>query len=72
MTVTQRPGGALAGATPYRPTGRAQVLEELRQKMHQFVVQELGPLLYDQRVSETELRKQRHGHLIAPDGHVIG
>ena len=58
MTVTQRPGGALAGATPYRPTGRAQVLEELRQKMHQFVVQELGPLLYDQRVTEAELRKQ--------------
>ncbi|HSO95081.1 MAG TPA: CpaF family protein [Acidimicrobiia bacterium] len=26
--------------------------------MHQFVVQELGPLLYDQRISESELRKQ--------------
>ena len=59
MTVTgQRPLGPLAGSSPQRPTGRAQVLEELRQKMHQFVVQELGPLLYDQRITEAELRKQ--------------
>ena len=35
-----------------------QALEDLRQKMHQFVVQELGPLLYDQRLSEAEIRKQ--------------
>ena len=26
--------------------------------MHQFVIHELGPLLYDQRVSEADLRKQ--------------
>src|SRR5438309_7995353 len=26
--------------------------------MHQFVIQELGPILYDQRVSEADLRKQ--------------
>jgi pilus assembly protein CpaF len=26
--------------------------------MHQFVIHELGPVLYDQRVSETDLRKQ--------------
>ncbi len=37
---------------------RVHALEELRQKMHQFVIQELGPILYDQRVSETDLRKQ--------------
>jgi pilus assembly protein CpaF len=37
---------------------RAHVLEDLRQKMHQFVIQELGPILYDQRVSEVDLRKQ--------------
>ena len=35
-----------------------QVLEDLRQKMHQFVISELGPILYDQRVSEADLRKQ--------------
>jgi pilus assembly protein CpaF len=47
-----------AGAAPPRQGPRVQVLEDLRQKMHQFVVQELGPLLYDQRTSEGELRKQ--------------
>ena len=38
--------------------GRANALEELRQKMHQFVIHELGPILYDQRVSEPDIRKQ--------------
>jgi pilus assembly protein CpaF len=37
---------------------RIQALEDLRQKMHQFVISELGPILYDQRVSEADLRKQ--------------
>jgi pilus assembly protein CpaF len=55
MTITgQWAQRAAAPATG----GRVQILEDLRQKMHQFVVQELGPLLYDQRISEAELRKQ--------------
>jgi pilus assembly protein CpaF len=59
MTVTgQWPSSAPAPAAPGRPTQRIQALEDLRQKMHQFVVAELGPLLYDQRASETDLRKQ--------------
>jgi pilus assembly protein CpaF len=37
---------------------REHQLEEMRQKMHQFVIHELGPLLTDQRVSEVELRRQ--------------
>jgi pilus assembly protein CpaF len=37
---------------------RTQALEELRHKMHQFVISELGPILYDQRISEADLRKQ--------------
>src|SRR5213078_3574058 len=37
---------------------REQALEEMRQKMHQFVIHELGPLLFDQRVSESDLRRQ--------------
>jgi pilus assembly protein CpaF len=37
---------------------REQALEEMRQKMHQFVIHELGPLLFDQRVSENDLRRQ--------------
>ena len=37
---------------------RSNALEELRHKMHQYVIQELGPILYDQRISEAELRTQ--------------
>jgi pilus assembly protein CpaF len=59
MTVTgQWPPAAPPTAAPARANARSHVLEDLRQKMHQFVVSELGPLLYDQRVSETDLRKQ--------------
>ncbi|HEX7521696.1 MAG TPA: CpaF family protein [Acidimicrobiia bacterium] len=43
---------------------RAATLEEMRQKMHQFVIQELGPILYDQRVSEMDLRRQVHEQLV--------
>ena len=39
---------------------RTQALEELRHKMHQFVISELGPILYDQRISEADLRKLRY------------
>src|SRR3954467_12649624 len=39
-------------------TQREAALEDMRQKMHQFVIHELGPLLTDQRVSEDELRRQ--------------
>ena len=37
---------------------RSHALEDLRQKMHTYVIQELGPILYDQRGSEADLRKQ--------------
>jgi pilus assembly protein CpaF len=39
---------------------RTSALEEMRQKMHQHVISELGSTLYDQRMSETELRRQVH------------
>ena len=59
MTQTQQP------ATRWQEQRAAQSvnqrehqLEDMRQKMHQFVIHELGPLLTDQRVSETELRRQ--------------
>jgi pilus assembly protein CpaF len=59
MTVTgQWPQHPTVAGQPSRPQPRVQALEDLRQKMHQFVVQELGPLLYDQRLSEAEIRKQ--------------
>jgi pilus assembly protein CpaF len=60
------PGGPPPGATasrwqertPHSTNQREQALEEMRQKMHQFVIHELGPLLFDQRVSEADLRRQ--------------
>src|SRR6478736_4983167 len=59
MTQTQQP------ATRWQEQRAAQngnqrehQLEDVRQKMHQFVIHELGPLLTDQRVSESELRRQ--------------
>lgn len=44
-------------------SARNSALEEMRQKMHEYVIEELGPLLYDERVSETELRRQVHEQL---------
>ena len=44
-------------------TQREAALEDMRQKMHQFVIQELGPLLTDQRIPEPELRRQVHEQL---------
>ena len=53
---------------------RNAVLEDLRQKMHQFVISELGPILYDQRISEDELRRQVNEQLqraLAQEGAAI-
>jgi pilus assembly protein CpaF len=64
MTTTQTPQPPPApsqGRWGDRGPGSVQrehALEEMRQKMHQFVIHELGPLLTDQRVSEADLRKQ--------------
>jgi pilus assembly protein CpaF len=41
-------------------SARTSALEEMRQKLHQYVIQELGPTLNDQRISEVELRRQVH------------
>src|SRR5438874_9283254 len=41
-------------ATPRRDP----VLDELRQKIHHHLIEELGPILYDKRLSEEELRKR--------------
>jgi pilus assembly protein CpaF len=38
-------------------------LEELRQRVHQYVIEQLGPLLTDTRLSDTETRKQVHEHV---------
>jgi pilus assembly protein CpaF len=38
--------------------GRDPVLDELRQKIHHHLIQELGPLLYNTKLSEDDLRRQ--------------
>src|SRR6266568_164502 len=38
------------------PSRRDPVLDELRQKIHHHLIDELGPLLYDRRLSEDDLR----------------
>jgi pilus assembly protein CpaF len=42
---------------------RQEQLDELRQRVHQYVIEELGPLLTDQRMSEAETRKLVHEHV---------
>jgi len=41
-----------------QPIGRDPVLDELRQKIHHHLIQELGPLLYNAKLSEEDLRRQ--------------
>ena len=61
MVTQQQPSGTWWSEFQRAGAGvnqRTQALEDLRQKMHQFVISELGPILYDQRISEADLRKQ--------------
>ncbi len=41
-------------------THRASEIEEMRVKVHQFVIQELGPALNDERLSDLELKRKVH------------
>src|SRR5678816_3046531 len=51
-----------SGATASR---RDPVLDELRQKIHHHLIDELGPILYDKRLSEDDLRRRVHEQLHA-------
>src|SRR3954468_20550817 len=42
---------------------RDPVLDELRQKIHHHLIEELGPVLYDKRLSDQELRRRVHEQL---------
>src|SRR6186997_1319939 len=42
---------------------RDPVLDELRQKIHHHLIDELGPILYDKRLSEDDLRRRVHEQL---------
>ena len=56
--VQQGPGGAADGA----PRRRDPVLDELRQRIHHHLIDELGPILYDKRLGEDDLRRRVHEH----------
>jgi pilus assembly protein CpaF len=44
---------------PEGPSNRRDpVLDELRQKIHHHLIEELGPVLYDKRLNEQELRRR--------------
>jgi pilus assembly protein CpaF len=47
------------GATVTRTTQ----LEDLRQRVHQFVIEQVGPMLADEHISEHELRRLVHEHV---------
>jgi pilus assembly protein CpaF len=61
--VQQTPAGANGGAPP--GPRRDPVLDELRQRIHHVLIDELGPILYDKRLSEEELRRRVHEQLHA-------
>jgi pilus assembly protein CpaF len=42
---------------------RDPVLDELRQRIHHHLIDELGPILYDKRLSEEDLRRRVHDQL---------
>src|SRR4051812_37856195 len=44
---------------------RDPVLDELRQKIHHHLIEELGPILYDRRLSEEDLKRRVHEALQA-------
>jgi pilus assembly protein CpaF len=49
-------GPSAAAAQP--ASRRDPVLDELRQKVHHHLIEELGPVLYDKRLTEDELRRR--------------
>jgi len=53
LQEVQGPGPAAAPAPRRDP-----VLDELRQKIHHHLIEELGPVLYDKRLSEDDLRRR--------------
>src|SRR6202011_1281984 len=50
---------------PGTPNRRAPVLDELRQKVHHHLIEEIGPVLYDKRLTEDDLRRRVQDQLQA-------
>ena len=53
------------GAPEAGASKRDPVLDELRQKIHHHLIDELGPILYDKRLSEDDLRRRVNEQLHA-------
>src|SRR3954463_10622865 len=53
------------GSGAAQPGGRRRdpVLDELRQKIHHHLIDELGPILYDKRLSGDDLRRRVNDEL---------
>ena len=52
------PGGGGIGGGGGGGNRRDPVLDDLRQKIHHHLIDELGPILYDKRLSEDDLRRR--------------
>jgi pilus assembly protein CpaF len=62
--VQQTPAPAAGTNGAAAPASRRDpVLDELRQRIHHVLIDELGPILYDKRLSEEELRRRVHEQL---------
>src|SRR3954462_2812082 len=64
MSLYKRLHEVQGGTTPGNRR-RDPVLDELRQKIHHHLIDELGPILYDKRLSEDDLRRRVHEQLHA-------
>ena len=65
MSLYKRLHEVQSGAGAPARTRRDPVLDELRQKIHHHLIDELGPILYDKRLSEDDLRRRVHEQLHA-------
>src|SRR6266852_6208226 len=65
MSLYKRLHEVQGGGTQAGTRRRDPVLDELRQKIHHHLIDELGPVLYDKRLSEDDLRRRVHEQLHA-------
>src|SRR5258706_13751631 len=65
MSLYKRLHEVQGGGTKGGTRRRDPVLDELRQKIHHHLIDELGPILYDKRLSEDDLRRRVHEQLHA-------
>src|SRR4051794_36323652 len=65
MSLYKRLHEVQGGGGPAGSRRRDPVLDELRQKIHHHLIDELGPILYDKRLSEEDLRRRVHEQLHA-------